>query len=481
MSSPIFWKDLPQPKSNWLTGNMSEFQDENKHLILEQWAAESGECFKIRLVNQWFIVSTNEKMNAEILKLRPRFFRRFHKIDQVVGEMGLTGVFTAEGEPWRKQRRLTVQALNMKSVKSYFPVLEKITQRLMDRWAKQDPQKPIDLQKEMMRFTIDITTIIAFGHDSNTLEDTDDVIQQYLQHIFPMINERITSPLPFWKIYKQGKDRQLDKAVKELKIYIDGLIRKTKHLMEHEPERCEHPQNFLENLIAQQMVKAEMTEEEVFGNVFTMLLAGEDTTSNTISWTIFELLKSPDDLQKLVHEIDQTLGKETQPVSMEQIDQMPYLNAVIQESLRVMPVTPNLYMEALEEVTVEGLTIPKGMTVMMQNKVANTSDTYFTDAKAFRPVRWLGTCPYHSTHDPSVIKTFGAGARFCPGKQLAIYEIGMALVAILKNFEIGLAVPAEAVTERFAFTVFPENLMIYLEKREPISLISQQQSDTVEG
>jgi cytochrome P450 len=104
----------------------------------------------------------------------------------------------------------------------------------------------------------------------------------------------------------------------------------------------------------------------------------------------------------------------------------------------------------------------------LQNKFPQTQEENFVEATSFLPERWLsnGQCPVHGAHNPDVIKVFGGGPRYCPGKNLAMVEMVMAISMICSNFDIELAVPADAVRERFSFTMFPENLKITLRKLE---------------
>ncbi|PWJ42716.1 cytochrome P450 [Sediminitomix flava] len=458
--------DLPQPKGSWLLGNLNDFKAEDKHNVLERWANELGDIYKIRLATQEFIVSADESLNQQILKKRPKVFRRFHKIDEVMSEMGVNGVFNTEGEEWYTHRKLIAEALNLKNVKSYIPNMVKVTERLLERWGEESNNSlEVDLQQELMRYTVDITSLIAFGHDANTLEQDGDIIQEHLEKIFPMVNDRITAPIPFWRFYKTKKDKELDIALQEIRTYVQQLIDESRDNFINGSDL--NPTNFLEALLLEQSKAKGFSDHDVFGNVFTMLLAGEDTTSNSISWTLFYVLQNSEVLEKIQSEVRGVLTNKKLPTSLDELNQLVYTEAVIQEALRIKPVTPSLYMQALEDVTIDGLFIEKGMTVMMQNKVPHTKESNFTAADSFIPERWLeGGCPHHKAHKTDVIKTFGGGPRFCPGKNLAIMEMKIAIAAICHNFNLSLAVSPDKVKERFAFTMFPENLKVTIAKRE---------------
>ncbi|WP_185152854.1 cytochrome P450 [Fulvivirga aurantia] len=458
---------LPSPKGVPVLGNLPEFNAENKHQVLEAWAKEVGNVYKISLMGKKFIVSADPDLNQEILKRRPDAFRRFGKIDEIMSEMGILGVFNAEGEQWKIHRKLTSEALNLKNVQGFFPTLQRVTHRLHDRWLKLAEQNDtIDVQKEMVRYTVDITTDIAFGYDINTLQKEKDVIQDQMEKVFPMINERITAPIPLWRYFKSKKDKAFDQAIESIVKLVHEFIAEARERLKDNADLQANPTNFLEALLVEQSSSGLLSDKEIFGNVFTILLAGEDTTSNSISWTLFYLLQHPEVFQKVREEAGRVCGDKLCPSSNEELAAMRYTEAVAMEAMRLKPVTPNLYMEALKDVTVNGLFIKKGMTVMMQNKVAQTDDAHFTNADQFIPERWIPkACPMHDKHSPQIMRAFGAGPRFCPGRNLAVHEMKMALAMICKNFELTLQVKPEEVIESFAFTMFPKNLKVKLSLR----------------
>lgn len=458
--------DLPTPKGSLLLGNLPQFKADNKPKILENWVKDCGDIFRIRLLHKKFIVSANSDLNIALYKSRPDKFRRFGKIDEIMSEMGIKGVFNAEGDTWKNHRKITAEALNAKNVQGFFPTISDITQNLYNRWmSKTQPEYVVDVQKEMMRYTVDITSKIAFGYDTHTLQNDSDLLQKDLEKIFPMINKRITKPIPFWRIRKSVEDKELDNALQNLQKTISEFIQKAQNKLDSQPTLKQQPENFLQALLVEKEKGGVLTENEIYGNVFTLLLAGEDTTSNSISWALYYLSQNPEKYKKLVQEADSVLGTQTQITEYEQLALLKYTEAVAMETLRICPVTPTLFLESLEDQVVNGLQIKKGTTVMMQSKVGQTSDQNFSEANQFIPERWLANqteCPVHNT---DAFRTFGAGPRFCPGKNLALHEMKMALSLIARNFEFELHVKPEDVIAKFGFTLFPENLILRIKKR----------------
>lgn len=480
----IKFKDLPTPKGKPIVGHLPDFKQENKHQVIENWAKETGDLFKISLMGKKFIVSADPDINGEILKSRPHKFQRFSKIGEIMEEMGITGVFSVEGDTWAKHRKITAEALSLKNVKGFFPILSSMTERLLHRWQSiADTNKTIDVQKEMTFYTVDMTTLIAFGYDTQTLLQSGDVIQDHMEKIFPMINKRITAPLPLWRYIKSKTDKEFDISLKEVQETVSKFIKESKEKLIKYPELKETPSNFLEALLAEQEKENTFSDKEIFGNVFTILLAGEDTTSNTISWTLFYLATHPEVFKKVREEADEMFGGHHFAANYDQMQELKYTEAVANEAIRIKPATPTLIMQALEDTTVKNLAIKKGTSVLMQNKVAQTDEKYFENADQFIPERWLkdaptSGCPFHGKHSPDMIKTFGGGARFCPGKNLAIQELKMGISMICKNFNIELAVKPEEVKEVFAFTMYPKNLLFKLKSRarNPVKVKLEEQT-----
>ncbi len=454
-------KDLPTPKGKFILGHLPEFKSNSKHLVLEKWIEECGELFKINLVGKVFVVSANPKFNNQVLKLRPEKFRRFSKINEIFLEMGINGVFNAEGDNWKKQRIPAAEALNVQRVKEYFPVIVDKTQKLLEKFDTYSEQNStVDVQKEFMRFTIDITTEIAFGYKMDTINQKDDEFQKHLEIIFPMINQRITAPIPTWRFIKNSDDKKLLIALKEIESIIYRFINEAKERIELNPKLKERPSNFLEALLVDNN-DVQFNDEEIYGNVFTMLLAGEDTTSNSISWIIYYLAQNSEIVKKIRNEAIEVFDNSLTPNSPEDYARLKYTNAVVQEAIRLKPTTPQLYVESIEDVTIEGLEIPKNSNLILANKYPQNQDKYFSNASDFIPERWMtGGCPMHENHDSSTMKAFGGGARYCPGMHLAMNEMVVLVSSLCKKFDFKLLVKATDVSEEFAFTMHPGGLLV---------------------
>ncbi len=156
----------------------------------------------------------------------PTAFGAPRQLEIVGQEMGLLpGLFSVHGDTWRRQRRMVMSAFDPTHVKAYFPSLLRVTQRLQGRWSKAAAtRESVDLQADLMRFTVDAIAGLAFGAEINTLESDEEVIQHHLDKIFPALFKRIFFPIPYWRYVKLPSDRSLDRSMVEVNSAIAGFI-----------------------------------------------------------------------------------------------------------------------------------------------------------------------------------------------------------------------------------------------------------------
>ncbi|WP_422091376.1 cytochrome P450 [Tenacibaculum ovolyticum] len=462
---PRTLNDLKTPKGSFILGNLKDFKKKDKHRILEEWAKQFGELYTIKLGPLKVLVSADSDFNTALLRQRPETFRRLSKINEVFVEMGFHTVFNAEGEHWKKQRKPVTEALNVKKVKGYYPIIQNKTENLISKIQKYSSSKDtVNIIEDFIAFTIDVTTEIAFGYKLNTIQNKEDSFQNHLEIIFPMINDRITAPFPLWRIFPKTKDKQLKKSLKAIENIIHQFIKDAKYRLEENEELRNNPSNFLEALLIENEKEDSVFDEKtLYGNVIAMLLAGEDTTSNTLSWTLYYLAQNPKIVQEIRNESNLTF-KGNIPENYEQLNYLKYTNAAIQEAIRLKPTTPILFFQANEDVVLNNLSIPKDTSIILQNSFASMQEDNFSDPTEFAPKRWIKSeCPYQN-HKPKTIKAFGGGARLCPGMHLSMIEMTTVISSICKQFDINLAVSPSEVKENFAFTVQPENLKIQFKK-----------------
>ena len=462
--------DLPGPRGLPVLGNLHRIRFYRLHLILEDWAEIHGAMYAIRIGPQRVVVLSDRSAIERVLRERPERFRRTAMLESVAAEMRLKGVFAAEGEDWRRQRRMVVAALSRAKLKDFFPKLAVSVSRLQRRWEGAAARaEPVDLCRDLMRFTVDVTMQLAFGVDANTLETPGPVIQRHLDKVFPVLHRRVNAPFAWWRYVHMPSDRALDRALAAVEREVGAMVRATRERMTAEPERRLAPANFLEAILAAvENEDSGVSDAEIFANAGTLLLAGEDTTANTIAWSVHYLTMHPSHYGRVRREVDAVLGPESALGSVEQAGKLVYLDAFCNEVMRLKPVVPLHVVESACDVELLGCLVPKGTPVMMLVRRMATGDENFDDALRFDPGRWL-VAPEErrNVHDRRAFVPFGGGARICPGRSVALLQIRTVLAMLCRNFEVAPVRGGGEVGEHLAFTMMPTHLAVLLKRRTP--------------
>lgn len=457
---------LPGPRGWPILGSLPAVRPAEFHLQLADWAEQYGRYYQLRLGPTRMLVIADHAAVAAVLRDRPDGFRRTARLEAVGQEMGLKGgLFGVNGDEWKRQRRMVMAAFDPGHVKRYYPALLKCAERLRGRWQKAAASDAtIDLQADLMRFTVDAIAGLAFGTDVNTLESDADVIQNHLDKIFPKLYSRIISAFPYWRYCKTGSDRKLDKALATVNKSIDGFIRSARQRLAENPSRRATPQNLLEGMIvAADAPGSGIDDQQVAGNVMTMLLAGEDTTANTLAWCIWLLHRHPAALARAQAEVRHAMA-DGGPVTLEQLAQLDFVEACAHETMRLKPVAPQMPLQALRDTVVGDVAVPAGTVVISVMRFDSIDDDFLPDARVFRPERWLDEDGLSAAAAKRLSMPFGAGARICPGRYLALQEMKMVLLTLLNNFEIRSVTTADGgePAERLQFAMAPVGLQMHL-------------------
>lgn len=458
--------DLPGPKGLPAIGNLHQIDSTKVHLILEGWAARYGPTFQFRMGSTRVVATRDPALIDEALRQRPETFRRSAKTDVIMTEIGIRGVFNAEGAAWRPQRKLSVAALAQRNLRQLYPSIRMVAERLKTRWQGAAARgETLDIVEELKRFTVDVTMLIAFGHDANTVGQAEDVIQRELEVILPAISRRNFAVFPTWRYVQTPSDRRLSRAFAKVRNWLNGLLTDARALLKAEPERAQNPSNFIEAMLTAVDENGKpFSDDVILSNLVTMLLAGEDTTAFTLAWAVHLLSDSPQWAAALREEADAVVGPMDAPADLETANRLARASAVANETMRLRPVAPIAGAEANVDTALGDLFVPRGTRIALLLRPAATDQVNFVDPLAFRPERWLEDVA--GPHDASALLPFGSGPRMCPGRSLALLEMKTLLSMLYKNFDVERVGASGDVSERFGFTMSPANLRVRLRARQ---------------
>lgn len=461
--------ELPGPRALPILGNLHQLDRVSAHQTIEDWSRQYGNYFRVQLGRREMLVVTEPAVISGILRDRPEGFRRTRLLEAILGEMGVSGVFASNGEEWRKQRKMVAAAFDPRHIKAYFPSLARVTERLYRRWSDHAARgTEFDLQSELMLYTVDVVAGLAFGVDINTLESDRETIQTHLNYVFPMLNRRMGSAIQYWHWFKLPSDRKLDSHLAEIERAVKELIAHARTRLRQNPALRDTPSNLIEAMLVERDAPGtELTDHDVSSNVITILLAGEDTTANTLAWLVYLVSREPEVMRRMAEETDRLMGHARWAERLDIATSHSYVAACAQETMRLKPVAPMLIFETEVPTVVGDVALAAGAGVLMLMRNGATDDRYFERPERFEPERWFGARDTAAVSAGRVSMPFGAGPRICPGRNLAMLEINLVTSMLFHNFDIqSLRTPDGAdVEERLSFTMGPSKLLVTLAPR----------------
>lgn len=440
--------DLPEPRGLPVLGHAPAMaRGGTMHRTLYAWQERHGPTYRVRLGPQPTVVTSAPEIVDAVLRGRPETFRRGRYMSDVIDELGGHGLFNAEGDDWRRLRRSAVPGLSATSLRGAFATMVNSTARLRDDWAARAGER-VSVLDDLMLHTLEVIVALTLGHDLDAIRRRcEDGLHRRLPLVASTVVRRMYSPVPYWRWLPLPADRRTAAVVTEVRrLTAERHVPARRRMAAGETPSC-----YLEALVKAALDNGEeLTDEEAAGAVLNMLVAGEDNTAAQVSWAVHHLARNPDVQAEVRAETAGVLGDRAFPGDPGMLSRMTYVEAVVHETMRVSPPSPFVIMEALHDTTVPYATgelrIDRGtVLILLLSRGA--------DAGAFRP-------------EPSRAATpdlpFGAGPRFCPGRNLALVESMLLVAMACHHFAIEPDTSAGPVGERVTLSVFPTNLGVRL-------------------
>lgn len=462
-------EDLPGPAGHPFVGNALQLSGRQMHLKLTGWVRQYGPMFRLNVFgNPMVIISDAATVNG-VLRERPEGFRRSGGLRTIMNDLNIGGVFTAEGEAWRNQRKLVMSGLNVEVIRNFFPTMVMMTERMLVRWKHLLAEgKTVDLRRDLKAMALDITVGLAMGHDIDAVNDDGNRLHQNIDNMFQRLGNRTTAPFHYWKYLKLPVDHAAEQSSREIEAAVLEFIKLTRVRMQQQTQQ-QKPGNMLEAMIAaSDDPESNFTDEELVNNAVLSVIGGEDTTANSIAWMLILLAENPDAAAALTAEVDAVLGEAALVREWDTMKQFPYLEAAHSEAQRLRAVAPYIGLVSNADCVVGDTFVPKNTAVIVATAGEGLDDAHFPQPEAFRPERWIFEHRPPKEDDPArKVFPFGGGARLCPGRFLALTEIKIVVSMIMRHFVLEPDKDAPPAKQVLNFFMAPSSVPVRLIPREP--------------
>ncbi|MEV7623669.1 cytochrome P450 [Actinoplanes sp. NPDC089786] len=464
--------DLDGPRGLPGLGNLLGFaRGGTPHRALYRWHERYGPTYRMRLPGVTAVVTSAPAIIRTVLRDRPEMFRRGQFVSDLIDELGGYGLFSAEGEDWRRLRRVATRGLSTRYLRQSFGTILRSAGRLTDRWGAAAARgERIDALEDLTRYTLEVAVGVTMNHDLGASGGADGDLR--LPLVFETLRRRLNSPVPYWRYVRLPADRRADAAIAQARALILDRYAEARDLMAAGGE----PHDYLTALAkADGDGEDPLGEDDVVGSVLTMIVAGEEPTAAAAAWALHYLATHPEAQQRVRAETAAVFGPDGAPGDFSMLARLPFAEAVVHEAIRLRPPSPFVIMQPLADTTVgDGdtrLHLERGTPIFVLQTYGSATDAArYPEPGAFRPQRWLAPNPdAESNAQPYV--PFGSGPRFCPGRQLGLLEATLIVAMTCHAYTIEPDSSAGPVGERETFALLPTNLGVRLRPapREPAS------------
>lgn len=407
-------------------------------------------------------------------------------------------VVWAEGNIHKRQRRILNPGFGGSESLAFLAISQASAERLSTKWseiieASDSGNVILDIPSWISRATLDAIAEAAFDLQLGCLQNSDNALAKsyngMLMNVFGtpsttqiFIQEALkyipTSILEYWA--KHSSNRRIVR-IRETRAVATAIAEsmvkeKAEFLLQGKGSRDIFTLLVKANMDAE--AKHKLSDEELYSQMRIILIAGQESTSHTINWTLLELARKPEIQSRLRSEIRQQESvihaRGDAQFTSSDLDNMPYLNAVIKEALRyhcaaaqvfrmasqdcILPLSRPIRTESGE--LMHEVFVPKGTRIIASIAAYNRNkDMWGEDADVFNPDRWLDGIAKDkkesATGAYASLLTFGGGPRTCLGWRFAVIEIQVFLVEIVRKYEISLTEKARRIRRESCLVMVP--------------------------
>ena len=412
-----------------------------RNSLLSVWSEDDfkKEVMQTKILKQPIVIANNPDMvKWALVDSHTIFQSKSHLMQRALKPIVGDGLFISDGELWASRRKPVGSVIHGSRLPYYLPSMIEAMVELRNIWAQKDQNKnsDIDMLSEMTKLTADVIARAIFGSQlgSEKFLEIAEGFTEYQKNI-GAFNVLPLLGLPDSLTYLLT--RGIRRSAKRVMNVID-------HMIESHFKNQHHDEASFLNLLKKQADSNLLADKQALRNEASVIfMAGHETTANTLAWAWFLLSQCPDIEKKLHHEIDNTLGDRIP--SIEDVKNLKFTRAIIEETLRLYPPIPILSRQALETAYYGTLCIPKGSILAVIPWLLHRHPSFWERPDEFDPSRFL-------PDNPSPIKfsyiPFSIGPRVCAGMSFGLTEaiLGLAIFSQQLRFELKPGTKIEAVS-----------------------------------
>lgn len=464
-------EDIPLLSGAAWNGHVSEFQRTRGDLFV-RLQNELGDIGRIRFFHLDIVCVMSPELAHEVLVEKAKHFEKSLALKVAFYPLGGNGLFTSEGELWKKQRKLMAPLFHPGVIRSYVSTMNEVISRYLDEW---EDGEVVDVTRMMQRITMAVAGKVMF--DSDTFNDEDELAAA-IQTEFEYLGQVTGSASLTLRSVLAGLLLNMDSLPEFIAHYrdaaVEGLKQPPPFITKNRPKLMEaihtldaKVQKMIDDRrrvglsrpdLLTRLLKAQdeddgsiMSDKQVRDEAVTLFVAGHETTAITMAWSLYYLSQHPEVYKRWKEEVRTSLeGKEA---SSEEALKLGYTLGIFKEATRLYPPAFLLDRTNIDEVQIGDYHIaPQSFIFVAPYAMARRAATW-PDPEKFDPERFSPEA--EAARPRGAYLPFGAGPRVCIGASFAMLEAQLILAQIAQRFEFEYA-ETEPMKATFMTALRPE-------------------------
>ncbi|CAN6248041.1 unnamed protein product [Urochloa humidicola] len=435
----------PGPAGNPLLGNLLYVIGplrHNPHRGLASLAKTFGPVLSLRLglTRTLVVVSSAAAAHEALSKNDAALAARLVPDNVCALSYGTTSmVFLPSSDHIWRQLRVVIGAgfSSARGLDAIRPVLERLSRELAG-YLRASSGTAVNIREAVNGTVLNVISNVLFSEDVVDLREQG--AQMFKGLIVPVLEEwskpSVCDAFPFFAPLEHllGSRRRISTHLAKLyKFFDQGIIER--RLSDDSGEK---KHDDLLDVLLSRLAASKLTRQQITTFLTDMFIAASDTSTNTVQWAMAQLLRHPEKMKKVAAELDAQLGSKDFVMESD-LSKLPYLHAVVKETLRLHPAVPIIPREVVaDDVSLGGFDVPKGTGVVVNLWAIGRDESVWPCPEEFIPERFL---PGKETHYGSmgnkdfVYRPFGAGRRVCPGMEYTARSVPLLLASILHKIQ----------------------------------------------
>lgn len=390
-----------------------------------------------RLLFRDVVVCNTPESVAEAFVEQHEIFQRKspqhrHALAPLLGD----GLFVSDGPLWRERRRVVAPVTHATRLADLAPAITEVAADRAAAWRRQPPDAPLDVLAEMGRLTAEIICRTIFGRVLGA-EAAATVVAAFAdyQRLVDQTDLISLLGLPDW--VPRPASRSARAAAGRIHAVVDRLIA---DILDGRATEASLIRSMAEAKVpGPDGVPARPMDRRAFRNeAIVLFMAGHETTANVLAWALFILSQDAASAGRLEAELRGSLGG--RPAALDDLPNLPFTRAVVEETMRLYPPVPLLSRQALADGRIAGRVVRKGAIVLVAPWILHRRKALWADPDAFVPDRFMPGAPRPSRH---LYIPFSVGPRVCTGQHLGLAEAVICLATLFQAAKLELWPGAE--------------------------------------